>query len=215
MTTQPEQPLHRSPRFVRFIFGRSGDYVWELRYQFLICLVLFVSSLTMGFYLGNSLSVTLLEELMGQLPDLESMSYPMIFLFIVGNNIFKGFLWMLLGLIFGIPPLLFVAINGFVVGWVAYDVSIKNSLNFAIVALTPHGVIEIPTFLICMAAGMRLGYQLINTLRHRGSLKAELVRALRLFVMRAIPLLLLAAVIEVTITPLLLLLLHLIPVPTL
>jgi len=199
---------------VRFIFGGSGDYVWELRYQFAICLLLFVSTLAMGFYLGNRLPVTLLEELMGQFPELETMSYWQIFLFIAGNNIFKGFLWMLLGLIFGIPPLLFIALNGFFVGWVAYDASVRHSIEFAVVALTPHGIIEIPAFLVSMAAGMRLGYQLINTLRHRGSLKAELVRSLRLFVMRIIPLLLLAAIIEVTITPLLLLLLGLVPLPT-
>jgi stage II sporulation protein M len=91
--------------------------------------------------------------------------------------------------------------NGFLLGNFTYAFALENSLAFTVTALTPHGIVEIPTILLSSAAGMWLGYQLINRLRGRGSLRAEFVLALRLFVTRIIPLLLLSAIIEVTLTP--------------
>lgn len=197
-----EGAAHRPPRLVSLVFGRSADYVWGIRLQFLFCLFLFALSLIMGFYLGEKIPGDLLEEVLGSLPDLENLSLSMILLFIIGNNIFKSLIWMLLGVLFGVPPLLFTILNGFLVGWFSYSISQARGLPFTVAALLPHGVIEVPTILLSMAAGMGLGYQLVNRLRGRGSFRAELFRALRLFIWRIVPILVLAAVVEVTVTPL-------------
>jgi stage II sporulation protein M len=78
---------------------------------------------------------------------------------------------------------------------------LERSLSFVLVGLIPHGIIEIPTLLLCSAMGMSLGYSLINRLRGRGSLRLELIKAMRLFITRILPLIVLAAVIEVTVSP--------------
>lgn len=197
-----EGNARHSPRIVSFVFGRSADYVWGMRLPFLFCLFLFTFSLFLGFYLGEKIPGEILEDVMGSFPDLENMSLSMILLFIVGNNIFKSLIWMLLGLLFGVPPLLFTILNGFLVGWFSYSISQERGLSFTMAALMPHGVIEIPTILLSMAAGMGLGYQLMNRLRGRGGFGVELRRALRLFVWRIAPILVLSAIVEVTITPL-------------
>ena len=197
-----EASPRRPPNVVGFIFGKFSDYVWGLRPLFLLCLILFVFSLVMGFYLGDKIPIDLLEELLGTLPDVGNMNLLTLFLFILGNNLFKSLLWMLSGVLFSVPSLLFTVLNGFFIGWLSHSVRIENGLLFTVVALVPHGIIEVPTVLLSSAAGMALGYQLVNRIRGRGSLRAELGKALRLFIWRIAPLLLLAAIVEVTVTPL-------------
>ena len=58
-----------------------------------------------------------------------------------------------------------------------------------------------------MSIGMSLGYAALNSLRRQGSLMKETRSALGLFLTRIVPMLILAAVIEVTITPIIMALL--------
>jgi len=197
-----EASPRRPPRVLALVFGRFSDYVWALRPLFLLCLLLFVFSLAMGFYLGDKIPIEMLEDLLGTLPDVENMNLLTLFLFILGNNLFKSLLWMVSGFLFSVPSLLFTVLNGFFIGWLSHSVRVENGLLFTVVALVPHGIIEVPTVLLSSAAGMALGYQLVNRIRGRGSLRAEFGKALRLFIWRIAPLLLLAAIIEVTVTPL-------------
>lgn len=194
-------PAGRPPGVVVFVFGRFAEYVWELRLLFLLCLLLFFFSLALGFYLGDSIPFDVVDEVMGALPDVEDLSLPMLFLFIFFNNLLKSFFWMVLGILFSAPALFFTILNGFLIGLVSYNIELERGLTFTLVALIPHGVIEIPTILLSSAAGVALGYHLINRFRGRGSLRSELGKALRLFIWRIAPLLLLAAVVEVTVTP--------------
>jgi stage II sporulation protein M len=187
--------------FLGFIFGRQSDYVRRLTPMFLICLAGFCFSLWAGFQLGDSVSMEVLEEVMGSLPNLENFDLTMIFLFIIFNNVIKSFMWMVLGALGGFPPLFFAVLNGFFLGSFSYSTSIDYSLAFTAAAIIPHGIIEIPTILLSSAAGMALGYALINRLRGRGSLRAEFRSATRLFVSKIVPLLIISAVIEVTLTP--------------
>lgn len=184
-----------------FIFGKQTPYVRRLSPLFMLCLFGFAFSMFAGYYLGDSISLELLEEVMGSLPDLEGFDLVQIFFFIVFNNVTKTFFWMILGVMGGLPPLFFAVLNGFFIGHFSYNVALDYSLGFIAAALIPHGVIEIPTILLSSAAGMGLGYALINRLRGNGSLKEEFGKALLLYFTKILPLLILAAVLEVTLTP--------------
>lgn len=197
----------RPPFFVRLFFKSHAGYVWELRVPFMVCLSLFFVSLLCGFFLGNLLPTDVLEEVLGSIPEMEDWSLPFIFIYIIVNNVSKSFIWMLLGIALGILPLLFVMINGFFIGWISYTTSLKKGFFFTVAALLPHGVVEIPAILLSMAAGMGLGVKLVKSLRKQGSLKQELRSALSLYVFRIVPLLVLAAVLEVTLTPIIIYLL--------
>ncbi len=186
-----------------FIFGRQANYVRRLYPLFLLSLMGFAFSLVVGYQMGSSVSESILDDLMGALPDLENMDVTMIFLFILFNNITKSFIWMVLGVVGSFPPLYFSIMNGFLLGTFSYSIVLEHNLAYIAASLIPHGVIEVPTILLSSAAGMGLGYQLINRLRGRAGLRAEFGMALQLFITRIIPLLLLAAAVEVTLTPLL------------
>ena len=192
-----------APRPIALLFGDSAEYVWELRHLFLLTLLLFSSSLTIGYALGDRLPGDPLEILRRILPGVEEMTLLHLFLFIAANNLAKSLLWMLLGLLFSLPPIIFTIINGFYLGWASHTFAEKMGPLLTLISLAPHGVIELPTILLSSAAGLALGYQAINRLRGRGSLLGELRRALSLYVHRIAPLLIIAAVIEASLTPLL------------
>ena len=118
------------------------------------------------------------------------------FVFILINNVSKGFFWMLMGVLGGIAPIFFMVTNGYILGWFSYSIVVEHGLGFTIAALFPHGVIEIPTLLLSSAAGMGLGYQLVNRIRGQGSLKEEFGKAIRLYAWRLSPLMIFAAVVE-------------------
>jgi len=162
----------------------------------MLCLFGFAFALFAGYYLGDTISLSLLEEVMESLPDLAGFDTFQIFFAIVFNNVTNSFFWMVLGIIGGLPPLFFAVFNGFITGYIIYWAALINGLGVAVALILPHGVIEIPTALLSSAAGMGIGYAVINRLRGQGSLKAEFGKALRLFITKIIPLLILAGTIE-------------------
>ncbi len=195
--------------FTVFLFGKYTAYVRRLTPLFAFCAFLFVFSLILGFVMGEGIPGSALEDLLGGLPDPSELNFFELFGFIVANNVLKSFIFMLLGVLLSVPPLFFVVLNGFFIGWFSYSTSLDYGLAFVAAALIPHGVIEIPTLLLSMAMGMGLGYQAINRLRGRSGLREEFGTALRVFAWRIVPLLFLAAVFEVTLTPLIVALLFL------
>lgn len=133
---------------------------------------------------------------MSNIPDpTESTSLEM-FLAILYNNVFASFIFMLSGVIIGIPPLMFMAFNGFFVGYVSYNAAQVQGIGFVLATILPHGVIEIPIIILCGTMGVGFGYQLLHKLMRREGLRKYVVESVVVFIKRVIPLLVLAAGIE-------------------
>ena len=191
------EDLKAEPRgFTGWIFGGYADYVRGLTPLITLCGFLFIFSLSMGYALGGSLPGSGLDEITGAFPDLSQWGIAGIFAFIVANNVGKGLLFMLLGVLAGIPSLFFIIFNGFIVGWVAYDVAARTSLAIAVAGLVPHGVIELLGLNLSMAMGMGIGYQMVDKVRGHGEPGREIRLALGLFVTRVLILFITAALIE-------------------
>jgi len=194
-----ERRRDRQGGLLGLFFGNQADYVRSLIPAYAIALLIFVFSLAAGYSFG---SFDILEAYLETLPSgIQDYDLVQFLMFIIGNNVFNGFLWIVLGYVFSFPSLYLSALNGFVIGNISHTMILESSLSFVLVGLIPHGIIEIPTLLLCSAMGMGLGYSLINRLRGRGSLRLELIKAMRLFITRILPLIVLAAVIEVTVSP--------------
>jgi stage II sporulation protein M len=189
------------------LFGNYAEYASSLTPIFVLCCFLFGFSLGMGYILGETLPSSSLNDVLGAFPDISKMSLPELFGFIAWNNMSKSLLFMLGGLLGGVLPLFFVIFNGFAIGWIAYSLGAVRGIGFIIAGLTPHGVIEIPAIILAMSIGISLGYSAINSLRGEGSVMKVAKPAVGLFLTRVVPMLLVAAVIEVTITPLIMALL--------
>ncbi len=191
----------------RLLFGAYADYARKIAPIFTLCCFLFGFSLGMGYILGDTIPASTMNDLLGTLPDTSNMSLPELFGFIAANNIVKSLIFMLGGILGGVLPLFFVIFNGFFIGYVAYSLGSIFGIGYVVAGLTPHGVLEIPAIIFSMAIGMSLGYAAMNALRGEASITKEVKQALGLFVVRIVPMLLIASVIEVTLTPLILALL--------
>lgn len=190
--------------FIGYFFGNQYDYVRSLKPLFILCLLVFILSMTIGWYLGEDISQIITQNFAEMVPNIENNDIISIFSLIIFNNLFVNLLWIILGLIGAFPSVYFSAFNGFMIGAFAYTFAAETSITLVFVGLLPHGVIEIPTMILSSSVGMGLGYTILNKIRGKGSIKKELNQAVKLYVKRIIPLVILAAIIEVTITPLLL-----------
>lgn len=182
--------------------GWTSAYIYELRYFFLLTICLFFATLGLGYVLGEVLSSSVLEVLRQIFGGVGEVNPVWLMLFIFLNNSVKSFFAILLGVLFAIVPLSFVALNGFVLGVIVYEMVRLKGVLYAFVLLAPHGVIEIPVILFSSAIGARLGYELIKRIKGEGNVGDELNIGVRFFIRYILPLLLVAAIIEAFVTPL-------------
>jgi len=145
-----------------------------------------------------------MEALRSSVEPLTTQGALMLLGLILLNNASKCLGAILLGLLFGLAPLMFDVVNGFILGLLAVASAKVEAAPFSfLVKLAPHGVLEVPAMLFSVAVGLREGVAMIRKLRgEEVSLKEEAKQGLRLFVRLVLPLLLLAAVVEAFLTPL-------------
>ena len=148
---------------------------------------------------------TLMEDFSSRFAPLMAMPPIFIMLGIFLNNAFVSLIFLVLGLVFGILPIMFIAFNGYIVGVISHIVAQEKSLLFIFLALLPHGIVELPMVFLSAGIGLRLGHQVFSALIGRPTeIKKEFKEGLRFYFHWIVPLLFLAAVVEAFITPLIL-----------
>ena len=106
---------------------------------------------TVSGYIKDAVS-----NLFGRFEDLRGFE---LFVRIFLNNIMAAFTATASGILFGILPLLSALINGLIIGTVLTNlVQLTELTSFqAVLSLIPHGIFEIPAFLLSLALGVALG----------------------------------------------------------
>ncbi|WP_318785329.1 stage II sporulation protein M [Methanimicrococcus hacksteinii] len=163
--------------------------------------VLFVLSLIIGCIAGS-----LYPEIMAYFFNLSGLpgDDPLnLVSYIFFNNVRIVFMLIFLGFVFGILPAAIIIVNGVTIGLVSEYTVKAEGILFLLVGLLPHGVIEIPVILLGSSVGFGLGMQAAKTIS--GSLpfsefRKSFVDATWIFFLIAVPLLFIAAVIEVYVT---------------
>jgi stage II sporulation protein M len=146
--------------------------------------------------LGDQISPKSFEGFLSNIPDPREASSIEMFTAIVYNNVVASFIFMASGILLGVPPLLFMAFNGFFVGYVAFNAAQIQGLGFVFATILPHGVFEIPAIILSSSIGVGLGYQIIHRLMKRDGIMDYIVNSIKVFIKRIIPILILAAGIE-------------------
>ncbi len=182
------------------------DYLYYLRKYILVITGVFILSLIVGVVASQEnpgLSENYLEMLNNSYGWIKELNPFLIMLVIFFNNAIKSLFALILGIGFGIIPLLFVAGNGVVLSVLVDIVSRKQGILFVAAAILPHGIIEIPMVLISAGIGLRLGHVMYLSIRGlKTDIKQELKQGLIFYIRRIVPLLFVAAMIETFITPL-------------
>ena len=144
----------------------------------------------------------------------EGLDFLGVFLFIFINNTISIVVGTFLGVLFAVLPILFLAINGFMIGLVAGYVYPTMGGFGLFVSLAPHGVFELLALFIGTGIGIHLGLLAINQIGEGVLTPKEVFRSVRkrkfpspkikeaykiafdLFLTVVLPLLFLAAAIE-------------------
>ena len=127
---------------------------------------------------------------------------PLLALAIFLNNAVKTLVVILAGVFAGILPVVFLLINGFVLGIVFHAMLHTKGLWAFIVAVAPHGVLELPAVLLGTSIGLMMGARAIRRFikKERIEISAQLLRGVRFFATVILPLLVVSALIEAFIT---------------
>ena len=175
------------------------EYLYSLRFYCLFVSIIFIGSIVIGYagFLSDVFSAPLewIEELSEGIKDFTDI-YPAWLIFMVFfvviflNNAFTCFLDIILGPLLGIFPLFSVILNGGLIGWFAQEEGL-----IVFLAIVPHGMFEIPAFLLSAAIGLKLGREVLKRKEER-HLKDELRKGLRTYLILVLLLLLIAALIE-------------------
>ncbi len=180
----------------------SKAYLGSLRRYFVFVCAVYLASVILGLYFTNyspekakeifeSLRATFSEKFLNLEPAQMALA-------IFFNNLTASFIIAFLGVFFGLLTVLGIAANGFVLGVVAFVTGSRKDLWLLLASTLPHGIVELPAFLLSAAIGIRLGSEALKKLLGReASLASELKKGLRFYLAFILPLLFLAAVIEV------------------
>lgn len=193
------------------VIRSSGKYLW-------MSLFLLVLGMIIGMVFSDDIG-RLIEEQMESLRRMaerinEKNSLAYMFWTILKNNVLVAMMMIGLGVLFGVMPFFGLLSNGMMIGYVmqSFGAAGHNPLTLLAVGILPHGIFEI--FAICLAAalGLRLGMSSLAFVigLFRSSLRSEakrrftrILNELPAGVLTVIGLLVVASVVEVTVTPLL------------
>jgi stage II sporulation protein M len=175
----------------------------DIKIPFFSLLTLFVFSLWLGYLSGMTNpkeSRVLFNNLFGTFSLLKEVNIIALFFFIFVNNAIKCFAVFLLGTFFGIIPILFVAINGMLIGLISSVVLTEHGSKYLFSGTIPHGMLEIPALLIATSYGVQLGRRYYRKLKYHEPFKPFFSRLTEKMFRYVLPILALASFVETFIT---------------
>lgn len=183
-------------------------YCRRLRPYFIWSVALFALGALTGVALVNlhsGLASQLEKSLMGFAGIFRGLSKWQLAGAIFLNNSIKSAAAIFLGALLGLVPVIFLVINGVALGAIVTVSLGSRGVWQSAMAIVPHGVIELPAVLLATSIGLLLGGHVLKRLARRPlpPLTEELALASRFLFRVIVPLLLLAALIEAYLTPVL------------
>ncbi len=178
---------------------------WKLKQGILVTLVIFVVSLAVG------VAITVIEPSIGQnflllfkdtvVDEIGGAPAPLLFVSLFLNNLQACLLLFLGGATFGVVSLFILSTNGLIIGSIVELVREQQGPVFVLVAILPHGIFEIPSFVLSGALGILLAKSLYDEWNGSGDAATEAAHYGVKFLMYVLPLVILAAFVEAFITP--------------
>ena len=177
----------------------------QLTNAVIITVLLFFTTVTVGWVgsaqnpsVGTDLMKLFEKEVAGQI----SVDNPFdMCLKLFANNLEACVLLFLGGASFGILTIFIMSLNGIVIGAIMEIVRHDHTPLFVAAAILPHGIFEIPAFIIAGALGVLLAQSLTAEWYGAGDAAADARGYARTFLLWVLPLVAVAACVEAFITP--------------
>jgi stage II sporulation protein M len=175
-------------------YSKCWKFFRESRWHMVFALGLFLLLFTLGFLFPVFFKAEIFEFIKKLSLSIEGLGAFELVTFIFFNNLKASFMAMVLGISFGIFPVLMCATNGYLLGFVSRFASERGGI-ITLWRIAPHGIFELPAVIFSIGIGIKIGTGLIDK-KWRENLKYNYKEGLRFFVFVVIPLLLIAGIIE-------------------
>ncbi len=188
--------MQKLKRFLELKYSEVFDYLHKIKGFIFLIMGIFFIFFGLGFFIDLPLAIqeSLLEYLKKLILETEGFSLREMILFLFSNNSLASFFGLVLGVIFGIFPLLSSVSNGFVVGFVS-NLSVAEFGHFSLLALVPHGIFELPALFISLGMGVKLGFSFFYK-NGRRNFRELFNKSIWTYLLLVLPLLFIAAIIE-------------------
>jgi len=189
------------------MLGKKNKDAIYMNYKKWIFVAIFLFGIGLVFGLATPTSVVnLLSEDIAALQELGSVLVPFKFLTVIlvlVKNASVLLLSFALSPIFCLMPILALTVNGWLIAFISVAVIQVKSLGFVLAGLLPHGIFELPAFILGEAAALSFGAMVIIALfkKEKRSLLLPSLKQNLKYLMVALALLVPAAIIEIYITP--------------
>jgi len=171
-------------------------YLKESKIYFLIIILVLFFSILVGFFYPVFLIELIKKFIEEIIAKTQGMNFFQLFLFIFKNNFMTALFGIILGVFFGIIPIVMVFFNGYVLGFVA-GFSFREFGLISLWRLLPHGIFEMPALILSLGLGLKLARFIFAEYGTKKQvLKYDLENSLRVFLFVILPLLLIAGLIE-------------------
>jgi stage II sporulation protein M len=143
--------------------------LWQNRGFIAFAFVLFIVGIFLGYLFSGqfsflSSSIENLRRIGEQVHDKTAFN---IGVFIFENNLRVSLVILCLGVLLGIPSILGIVMNGALIGFLFASMGKAPTVSLLLLfvfGILPHGIFEIPAFVISGAFGMKIGYVLLRPL---------------------------------------------------
>ncbi len=174
-------------------YKRCWRFLKESKFYLILSTTLFSISILAGilFPMFEEEIFKLIQEMILRFEGLNALETIVV---IFGNNLQAALTAIVLGVVFGLVPLMITLFNGYLIGFVTRYVVAQEGI-LVLWRLLPHGILEIPAILISIAFGLKIGFELWKP-NPQKLFKRNFKESLSFFVFVIIPLLFFAAIIE-------------------
>ncbi len=174
--------------------------------------ILFITGVVFGYLafrrhpVDSSWLFFLLDRKFGPMSEaMSSMNVTGMAGLVFWNNLKAAALLVAGGVAFGVLPMVMVFLNGLLVGLVSGDVARQGFglFPFILVGVLPHGMFEIPGYIIGGTLGIRLGFNILGYERgrqHGRGMRAVILDTLLVLAAVVVPLLMVGSLVEVMVT---------------
>ena len=178
--------------FFKTNYLKCWKFLKECRWHIVFALATFALLFVIGFIFP----IFFREEIFNFIAEITAMIKGKTILELIGiiffNNLKASFFAIVLGIGFGIFPLMIGIINGYLLGFVAREAVARGGIS-VMWQLFPHGIFELPAILFSIGIGLKIGLDLF---RKDNKLNYNFKEGLRFFAFVIFPLLLIAGIIE-------------------
>ncbi len=188
--------MKKNNNFFAKKYSESWNYIKESRKFIYAIVAIFLASVILSilFPAPSLVKQQLLNFIEQLIKQTEGMDQFELIKFIFLNNVQSSLAGMVFGIFLGIFPVVIVAVNGYLLGFVAL-MSIQKGGFLVLWKLFPHGIFELPAVFISLGMGLKLGTFIFQK-KKAESFRRFFWNSLKVFLFVVIPLLIVAAIIE-------------------